>query len=175
MAAARFYKSAWPPYKNCKNKMNAKNKVTDRLIASNKKAFHDYFIEQRFEAGLVLEGWGVKSIRAGRAQLKESYVMLQNNEALLIGAHISPLQTASTHIKPDPTRTRKLLLHSREIDKLILAKERQGYTIVPIELHWTNNRAKLEIAIAKGKKQHDKRESSKHKDWEREKQQVLKR
>jgi len=152
-----------------------KDKSVERLIASNKKAFHDYFIEQRFEAGLVLEGWEVKSLRAGRVQLKESYVVLKNGEAWLIGAHMSPLPTTSTHITADPVRTRKLLLHQRELAKLVVAKDRQGYTIVPLNLHWTHNRAKLEIAIAKGKKEHDKRESSKQKDWERERNRFLKR
>lgn len=144
-----------------------------RSIASNKKAFHDYLIEDRFEAGMVLQGWEVKSLRAGRVQLKESYVILKNGEAWLIGAHISPLITASTHINPDPVRTRKLLLHERELSKLSRAKEREGYTIVALDLHWLHNRVKVEIALAKGKKEHDKRAATKDREWDREKQRVL--
>lgn len=155
------------------NKQTSKQK--ERLIATNKKAFHDYFIETRYEAGLVLEGWEVKSIRAGRVQLKDSYVIIKHGEAWLLGAHISPLPTASTHISPDPKRTRKLLLHEREINKLMAAKDRQGYTIVVLDFHWHKNRVKAEIAMAKGKKQHDKRETLKRKEWEREKHRVLKR
>lgn len=143
-------------------------------IAQNKKAFHEYFIEQRFEAGMALEGWEVKAIRAGRAQLKEAYVIVRNEELFLIGAHISPLPTASTHITPDPVRTRKLLLHAEEIRRLIGAVQQAGYTLVPLELHYTRGRIKLEIGLAKGKKQHDKRESSKERDWQREKQRLLK-
>ena len=142
-------------------------------IVQNKKAFHDYFIEQRFEAGVVLEGWEVKAIRAGRVQLKEAYVVVQGAEIFLIGCHISPLPTASTHVTPDPTRTRKLLLQAAEINKLIGAVERAGYTLVPLDLHYTRGRIKLEIGLAKGKKQHDKRQASKEKDWEREKQRLL--
>ncbi len=143
-------------------------------IVQNKKAFHDYFIEQRFEAGIVLEGWEVKAIRAGRAQVKEAYVMVRNNEIFLFGCHISPLPTASTHIHPDPTRTRKLLLHAEEIKKLIGSVERAGYTLVPLDLHYTHGRIKLEIGLAKGKKQHDKRETEKQREWVREKQRLIK-
>lgn len=143
-------------------------------IADNKKAFHDYFIEERHEAGIVLEGWEVKAIRAARVQLKEAYVVVRNSELFLIGAHISPLPTASTHILPDPTRTRKLLLHGAEISKLIGKVERAGYTLVPLNLHYTRGRIKLEIGLAKGKKQHDKRENEKQREWEREKQRLLK-
>ncbi len=143
-------------------------------IIQNKKAFHDYFIEQRFEAGIALEGWEVKAIRAGRAQLKEAYVMVRNTEIFLIGCHISPLPTASTHINPDPTRTRKLLLHAEEINKLIGSVERAGYTLVPLDLHYTRGRVKLEIGLAKGKKQHDKREAEKQREWERDKQRLMK-
>ena len=142
-------------------------------IVENKKAFHDYFIEQRFEAGMVLEGWEVKAIRAGRAQLKEAYVIVQGEALHLIGAHISPLTTASTHINPDPTRTRKLLMHAEEIKRLIGSVERAGYTLIPINLHYTRGRVKLEIGLAKGKKQHDKRADEKDKDWKREQQQIL--
>jgi SsrA-binding protein len=143
-------------------------------IAQNKKAFHEYFIEQRFEAGMALEGWEVKAIRAGRSQLKEAYVIVRNEELYLIGAHVSPLPTASTHITPDPVRTRKLLLHAEEIRRLIGAVQQAGYTLVPLDLHYTRGRIKLEIGLAKGKKQHDKRESSKARDWQREKQRLLK-
>lgn len=142
-------------------------------IIDNKKAFHDYFIEERFEAGLVLEGWEVKSIRSGRAQLKEAYVIIKDGELWLLGCHISPLTTASTHVKPDSVRTRKLLLHAREIAKLIGKVERAGYTLVPLNLHFAKGRIKLEIGLAKGKKQYDKRESAKQRDWQREKARLL--
>jgi SsrA-binding protein len=142
-------------------------------IVENKKAFHDYFIEQRYEAGMVLEGWEVKAIRAGRAQLKEAYVIVKDDALHLIGAHISPLTTASTHINPDPTRTRKLLMHAEEIKRLIGSVERAGYTMVPINLHYTRGRVKLEIGLAKGKKQHDKRADEKDKDWKREQQRLI--
>jgi SsrA-binding protein len=143
-------------------------------IAQNKKAFHDYFIEEKFEAGMVLEGWEVKAIRDSRAQLKEAYVIIRGGELFIIGCHISPLPTVSTHITPDPVRTRKLLLHTEEIARLIIKVERAGYTIVPINLHFKKGRIKLEIGLAKGKKQHDKRDSEKDKDWQREKQRVMK-
>ncbi len=152
----------------------SKKSMVERLIASNKKAYHDYALETQFEAGLVLEGWEIKSIRDGHVQLKESYIMLKNSEAWLIGAHITPLKTASTHITPDPIRSRKLLLNRRELNKLASAKEREGYTIVPVDLHWFKNRVKIQIAIAKGKKQHDKRAAEKEKDWNREKLRILK-
>ena len=142
-------------------------------IADNKKAFHDYFIEERHEAGLVLEGWEVKSIRAGRVQLKEAYVIVKHSEIYLIGSHITPLPTASTHIHPDPTRSRKLLLHIEEIRKLIGKVERAGYTLVPLDLHFTKGRVKVEIGLAKGKKQHDKRETEKNREWEREKARLM--
>jgi SsrA-binding protein len=142
-------------------------------IAENRKAFHDYFIEERFEAGIVLEGWEVKAIRAGRVQLKEAYVIVRNDEVFLIGAHISPLATASTHVHPDPTRTRKLLLHAEEIGRLIGKVERAGYTMVPIDLHYTKGRIKLAIGLAKGKTQYDKRATEKEREWNREKQRLL--
>ena len=142
-------------------------------IADNKKAFHDYFVEERFEAGLVLEGWEVKAIRAGRVQLKESYVVVKNGEVFLIGCHISPLLAASTHIHPDPTRTRKLLLHAPEISRLIGKIERAGYTLVPVNLHYAKGRIKLEIGLAKGKKQHDKRAAEKEREWVREKARLM--
>lgn len=142
-------------------------------IVQNKKAFHDYFIEERFEAGIALEGWEVKAIRAGGVQLKEAYVVVKNTEMFLIGCHISPLSSASTHVLPDPTRTRKLLLHAEEIRRLIGKVERAGYTLVPLNLHYTGGRVKLEIGLAKGKKQHDKREAEREKDWKREQQRLL--
>jgi SsrA-binding protein len=143
-------------------------------IAQNRKAFHDYFIEQKFEAGMALEGWEVKAIRAGRVQLKEAYVILRNGEIFLIGSHISPLASASTHVQADPVRTRKLLLHAEEIKRLIGSVERAGYTLVPIDMHYTRGCIKLEIGLAKGKKQHDKRQAAKERDWQREKQRLLK-
>jgi SsrA-binding protein len=142
-------------------------------IVQNKKAFHDYFIEERFEAGIALEGWEVKAIREGRVQLKEAYVIVSGGEIFLIGAHVSPLPTASTHIQPDPTRTRKLLLKGGEINRLIGAVERAGYTLVPLDMHYARGRVKLEIGLAKGKKQHDKREAEKERDWKREQQRLL--
>lgn len=146
---------------------------TRMSITDNKKAFHDYFIEEKFEAGLVLEGWEVKAIRSGRVQLKEAYVVLKSAEVFIIGMHISPLPTASTHIHPDPTRTRKLLLHEAEIRKLIGSVERAGYALVPLDLHYTKGRIKLTIGLAKGKKQYDKRDTDKKRDWEREKQRLM--
>jgi len=142
-------------------------------IALNKKARHDYFIEDRIEAGLALQGWEVKSLREGRVQLSESYILLRDNQAWLFGMHISPLLSASTHVTPDATRTRKLLLHRREIDKLTGAVERKGYTLVPLALYWKRGRAKLEIALARGKQSHDKRAADKERDWNREKQRLL--
>ncbi len=141
-------------------------------IADNKKAFHDYFIEEKFEAGLVLEGWEVKAIRAGRVQLKEAYVVIKNGSVYLIGCHISPLLAASTHILPDPTRSRKLLLNAAEINKLIGKTERAGFTLVPLNMHFSKGRIKLDIGLAKGKKQHDKRAAEKDREWEREKQRL---
>lgn len=142
-------------------------------IAENKKAFHEYFIEERYEAGLVLEGWEVKAIRAGRVQLKEAYVTLKKGEVWLIGCHVSPLPTASTHVKPDPTRSRKLLLHADEIKRLIGKVERAGYTLVPLDLHYKKGRIKLEIGLAKGKKLHDKRAAEKEREWQREKARLI--
>lgn len=142
-------------------------------IVQNKKAFHDYFIEEKYEAGMVLDGWEVKSIRAGRTNLKEAYVIIRGGELYLLGCHISPLPTASTHINPDPVRTRKLLLHAEEIHRLIGKVERAGFTLVPLDMHFVRGRIKLEIGLAKGKKQHDKRETEKEKDWQREKQRLL--
>jgi len=144
-------------------------------IVENRKAFHDYTIEERFEAGLALEGWEVKAIRAGRAQLKEGYVIIRGAELYLIGAHITPLPEASTHIKPDPTRTRKLLLRAEDISKLIGKVERAGYTLIPLDLHYTRGRVKLALGLAKGKRQFDKRATEKEREWQREKQRLLKR
>jgi SsrA-binding protein len=142
-------------------------------IIDNRKAFFDYFIEDRYEAGLVLEGWEVKAIRAGRTQIKEGYVIIRDGELYLIGAHISPLPEASTHIHPDPVRTRKLLLHKEEISKLIGKVEQRGHTLVPLNLHYKGGRVKCEIGLAKGKKLHDKRETEKKRDWEREKARIM--
>ena len=144
-------------------------------IVQNKQAFHEYFIEERHEAGLVLEGWEVKAIRAGRANLKEAYVTVKDGALYLFGSHISPLASASTHILPDPTRTRKLLLHEAEISKLIVKVQRAGYTIMPLDLHFKNGRIKLNIGLAKGKKQHDKRATEKERDSRREAQQAMKK
>ena len=143
-------------------------------IADNKKAFHDYFIEDRYEAGIVLEGWEVKAIRDARVQIKEAYVIVRGDEIFLFGAHISALPTASTHIHPEAVRTRKLLLHKAEMNKLIGKVERSGYTLVPLNLHYKGGRIKCEIGLAKGKKQHDKRDAEKEKDWKREQQQLMK-
>lgn len=154
--------------------MAVKKKSDANSIAQNRKARFDYAIEQEFEAGLALQGWEVKSLREGRAQLKESYVAVLHGELFLIGAHFSPLRTASTHVEPDPARSRKLLLHKREIDKLIGARERSGYTIVPLALYWKRGRAKAKIALAKGKRQFDKRHAIKQREWDRERQRRLK-
>lgn len=142
-------------------------------IADNRKAFHEYFIEERYEAGLALQGWEVKAIRAGRVQLKEAYVVVKKGEVWLLGCHISPLPTASTHIKPDPVRTRKLLLHAEEIKRLIGKVERAGYTLVPLDLHYAKGRIKVEIGLAKGKKLHDKRAAEKEREWQRERARIL--
>ena len=144
-------------------------------IVQNKKAFHDYFIEDRYEAGLVLEGWEVKAIRAGRANLKEAYVTVKDGALYLFGSHISPLTAASTHILPDPVRTRKLLLHAAEIDKLIGKVQRAGYTLMPLDMHYKGGRVKLDIGLAKGKKQHDKRATEKEREGQREAQQAMKK
>ena len=143
-------------------------------IALNKQARHEYHIEQRFEAGLALQGWEVKSLRAGRAQLKEAYVKILHGEAYLIGAHLSPLPAASTHVDPDPTRTRKLLLKRTELNRLIGQTERAGYTLVPMAMYWKHGLAKLEIGLAKGKKLHDKRADARDRDWQREKERLFK-
>lgn len=153
----------------------AKIALNQSSIARNKKAWHDYFIEEEFEAGLVLEGWEVKSLRSGAAQLRESYVIIRNNEMFLFGAHFSPLNTVSTHIRPDPTRSRKLLLHRMQIDKLKGAVDRRGYTLVPLKLYWKSGNVKLRIGLAKGKKQHDKRASIREREWNREQHRLLKK
>jgi SsrA-binding protein len=151
-----------------------KPKTPPNTIALNRKARFDYHIEEDFEAGIALEGWEVKSLRAGRANLKESYVIVKDNQLWLLGSHIAPLPSASTHVNPDPVRTRKLLMHRREIDRLVGMVERQGYTLVPLSLYWKHGRAKLKIALAKGKKQHDKRAAIKEREWQRDKQRILK-
>jgi SsrA-binding protein len=152
--------------------MSKKN--DESYIAENRKARHNYHIEATFEAGLALEGWEVKSLRAGKAQIVESYVAIKSGEAWLIGANIAPLITVSTHIVADPTRTRKLLLHTSELNKLIGAVQRKGYTIIPLNLYWKGSRAKLEIGLGKGKKLFDKREDLKRRDWDRQKQRLVK-
>lgn len=142
-------------------------------IIDNRKAFHDYFIEEKYEAGLVLEGWEVKAIRAGRANIKEAYVILRGEEIFILGMHIAALQTASSHVTPDPVRTRKLLLHASEISKLIGKVERAGYTLVPLDLHYAKGRIKATIGLAKGKKQYDKRDAEKERDWVRDKARLM--
>ena len=142
-------------------------------IVQNRKAFHDYFIEDRYEAGIALEGWEVKAIRAGRAQIGDAYVTIKDAGLWLIGAHISPLATASTHVAPDPTRTRKLLLHAEEIRRLVGKVEQRGYALIPLDLHYAKSRIKVQIALARGKLKHDKRASEREKEWQREKQRVL--
>jgi SsrA-binding protein len=156
--------------------MNAKKKPdkANTSIAENRKARFDYFIDETYEAGLALQGWEVKSLRAGRAQLKEAYVFMKNGEAFLYGAHISALPTASTHFVPEPVRTRKLLLNRAELDRLSAAVDRKGYTIAPLELYWKKGNAKLRIGLAKGKQDHDKRNTEKDRDWQREKSRVMK-
>lgn len=156
-------------------KPNTQKGSDGSTIALNKKARHDFFIEASYEAGIALEGWEVKSLRDGRAQISESYVTIKQGEAFLFGAHITPLPTASTHIEPDPMRTRKLLMRRRELDKLIGLVERSGYTLIPLALYWKKGRAKVEIGLAKGKKQHDKRAGEKERDWKREQERLLKK
>ena len=153
---------------------NKEKPAQARRIAVNKRARHDYFIEDDVEAGVVLTGWEVKSLRDGRGQIAEAYVIIRNGEALLVGAHITPLLSASTHVVTDATRSRKLLLHDHELSKLMGKVERAGYTLVPLDMHWTRGRAKLQIGLAKGKKQHDKRADIKERDWQRDKQRLMK-
>ena len=152
----------------------SKKKGGGSTIAQNKKARHEYFIQENYEAGIALEGWEVKSLRAGRISLVESYVTLKEGEAFLFGAHITPLPTASTHIQPDPLRTRRLLMHRRELDRLIGMVERKGYTLVPLAVYWKKSRVKLDIGLGKGKKLHDKRATDKDRDWQRDKQRIMK-
>jgi len=159
------------PMAKAKKKKSAPGNST---IALNKKSRHDYVLGERFEAGLVLEGWEVKSLRAGRVQLRDSYILIKDREAWLFGALITPLPTASTHIQPEPQRSRKLLLHRQELDRLIGAVERKGFTLVPTAMYWKRGRAKLEIALARGKQTHDKRASERERDWQRDKQRLLK-
>ena len=148
-------------------------KSNPNTIAANRRARHDYLIEERYEAGVMLQGWEVKSLRLGKAQITESYVIVRNGEAWLLGAHISPIDSICTHITADPTRTRKLLLHKKELDTLIGKVERKGYTLVALTLYWKNNRVKLEVALGKGKKQHDKRASKKDQDWQRQQSRII--
>lgn len=156
------------------DKKSSNKKTSPTTIVINKKAKHDFFIEERMEAGIALEGWEVKSLRAGRVQLRDSYVILKKGEAFLLGCHITPLLSASTHIQPDSSRTRKLLLHQKELNKLYGAVERKGYTIVALSLYWKHGLVKCEIGLAKGKKQHDKRQTVKDRDWQRQKERVMK-
>lgn len=154
-------------------KKNSKKKTSDNTIATNRRARHDYFLEDKFEAGLVLEGWEVKSLRDGRLSLNEAYIVMHQGEAWLHGAHISPMLSASTHIHPEDVRRRKLLLHKLELSRLIGAVDRKGYTIVPVSMYWVKGRAKIQIALAKGKQQHDKRATEKDRDWKREKARIF--
>ena len=149
-------------------------KSSDNQIAQNRKARHDYFIDETIEAGLQLEGWEVKSLRDGRAQLSEGYVIMRGDEAWLVGAHFSPLPSTSTHVKADPTRSRKLLMHRGELDRLVGMVERKGYALVPLDLHWRKGKVKLSVGLARGKKQHDKRQTKKDQDWQRQKARILK-
>ncbi len=156
-------------------KKSKKSSDDDRLIIKNRRALHDYHIEETFEAGIALQGWEVKSLRANRANLNDSYALVRKNELWLLGFHISALETASTHVKPTPTRTRKLLLHRREIDKLLGLIKQQGYTLIPLKLYWSkNNKAKVALGLAKGKQTHDKRAASKERDWQRQRERLLK-
>jgi SsrA-binding protein len=155
-------------------KSTAAAKPAARKVAENRKARHDYFVDERYEAGLALLGWEVKALRAGRLQLKEGYVLLRDGEAYLFGAHVAPLPTTSTHVIADPTRSRKLLMHRRQLDQLIGAVERKGYTLVPLQVYWKDGRAKLEVGLARGKKQHDKRDTDRERDWQREKERYMK-
>jgi len=155
--------------------MNDKNNTKSKTIALNKRARFEYFIEERFEAGVALEGWEVKALRAGRVQFADSYVLLKDNEAFLFGCQINPLSTVSTHVVPDPTRTRKLLLHRREIDRLTGAVDRKGFTIIPTAMYWSHGKVKVEVGMARGKRQHDKRKTQKDRDWERQKGRIMKR
>jgi SsrA-binding protein len=149
-------------------------KAPSSTIALNKKARHDYTIEDKFEAGMVLQGWEVKSLREGRVQMTDTYVMVKDNELWWLGGQITPLLSASTHVNPEPNRSRKLLLNRREIDRLVGAVERKGYTLVPLAMYWSKGRAKMEIGLAKGKQEHDKRAADKDRDWNREKQRIMK-
>ncbi len=156
-------------------RMNDKKNTGRKTIAVNKRARFEYHIEERLEAGIALEGWEVKSLREGRVQFADSYVLLKDNEAFLFGCLINPLPTASTHITPDPLRTRKLLLHRREIDRLLGAVDRRGYSVIPTAMYWSRGKVKVEIGMAKGKRQHDKRKTEKDRDWERQKSRIMKR
>lgn len=156
------------------SKSQKKSKTPSNLIVTNKSAWHEFFIEEKYEAGMSLQGWEVKSIREGRANLKESYIQVRKGEAFLLGAHISPLPSASTHVNPDPIRPRKLLLHRAQLSVLVGAVERKGFTLLPLSMYWHRGNVKLEIALAKGKKLHDKRDTEKNRDWSREKSRIMK-
>lgn len=155
--------------------MTKKTESSPKTIAFNRKALHEYTLEQRYEAGIVLSGWEVKSLRAGKAQIRESYVLLKKGEAWLINAHISPLLSASTHVHAEPTKTRKLLLHRKQLNTLIGLIERKGYTLIPLSIYWSKGKIKLEIVLAKGKKEYDKRDTEKDRDWKREQQRLFKK
>ena len=172
---AVFSAHAQAPAMAKKPAAQSKDKTSEAKIAVNRRARHDYFIEDTMEAGLALEGWEVKALRDGRAQLTEAYVQIHRGEAFLMGAQVSPLTQASSHVRANPTRSRKLLLHRGELDRLVGSVERKGYTLVPLDLHWTRGRAKLKVGLAKGKKQHDKRAATKERDWERQKSRILKK
>ena len=170
---ARIAEPAANPYNAPPMSNQKKPKANSGTIALNKKAKHDYFVESRFEAGIALTGWEVKSLRASKVQLVDSYILLKNDEAFLLGAHITPLQTASAHVVADPTRTRKLLLHARELDKLITGVQQKGFACVPLALYWKGHLVKCEIALVRGKKEFDKRQVEKERDWTREKARVV--
>ena len=155
--------------------MSNQTSTSTKTIAVNKRARFEYHIEDRLEAGIALEGWEVKALREGRVQFADSYVLLKDNEAFLFGCQINPLPTASTHVQPDPTRTRKLLLHRKEVDRLVGSVDRQGYTVVPTAMYWSRGKVKVEIGLAKGKRQHDKRKTEKDRDWDRQKKRIMKR
>ncbi len=155
--------------------MNKKKPASQKAIAFNRKALHEYTLEERYEAGIVLQGWEVKSLRAGKAQIQDSYVLIKKGEAWLVNTHISPLLSASSHVRPEPTQTRKLLLHRRQLNTLIGLVERKGYTLIPLSLYWHQAKVKVEIALVKGKKEYDKRADEKDKDWKREQQKLFKK
>jgi SsrA-binding protein len=157
------------------NKQTKNDDPSQKTIVVNRKAYHEYTMEERYEAGVALEGWEVKSLRTGKGQIAESYVLLKKGEAWLVGSHITPLLSASTHIHPDPTRSRKLLMHRKELNTLIGLIERRGYTLIPLSLYFRSGKIKIQIGLAKGKKQHDKRSTERDRDWTRQKQRLFKK